>query len=79
MLYDMAKLGRRTKGDRDTLIVRVMRPMGDQVRQNADDLGVSITDYVTAILARELNMPEHAPPVPAADQLALPIDRRMTA
>jgi hypothetical protein len=75
----MAKMGRRTKGDRDTLVVRVMRPMGDTIRRNANECGISINDYVTAILARELEMPEYVPVVPADDQFALPMNQRMTA
>jgi hypothetical protein len=73
------KLGRKSKGDRDTLIVRVPRAIGDRVRSNAEDLGISIVDYVTTILARDLAMPEHAPTISGDAQLALPLDRRLSA
>ena len=60
--------------------MRVPSVMGDRIRNEALDEGISITDYVLRILAQELDMPEcmPAPPAPGT-QLPLPIDRRMTA
>lgn len=53
--------GRHSKGDRVTVISRAARPLGDAVRQSADDAGMTISDYVATILANVHNMPQHAP------------------
>jgi len=46
------------------------RPVGDAIRQNAEDLGMTYGDYIASILARELGMPEYAPvpPHPNAEE-----------
>jgi hypothetical protein len=74
-----AKIGRRSKGDRDAFAIRPMRPVGDRIRQNAAELGITYNDYVTGILARAVGMPEYAPPPATGSQLDLPLDERMTA
>lgn len=68
--------GRPSKGARDVFAVRPMQPVGDVIRANADALDMSYSDYISAILANALNMPEHAPTPPhAQDQLPLPLNR----
>ena len=74
-----AKVGRKSKGDRDAFALRPLRPLGDRIRANADALGMSYNDYVIGIMADAVGMPEYAPiRLDAAGQLDLPIDR-MTA
>lgn len=43
--------GRRSKGDRDQIITRPPRAVGDAVRAAADDSGMSISDYIAKVLA----------------------------
>ena len=74
-----AKVGRKSKGDRDAFALRPLRPLGDRIRANADALGMSYNDYVIGIMAEAVGMPEYAPTrLEAAGQLDLPIER-MTA
>ena len=80
MMTLVAKMGRKSKGERSQLVMRVPRVLGDRIRRESIDEGISITDYITRILARELDMPECMPPPPKPNvQLPLPIDRRMSA
>lgn len=75
----VAKVGRKSKGDRDAFALRPLRPLGDRIRANADALGMSYNDYVIGIMADAVGMPEYAPTrIEAAGQLDLSIDR-MTA
>lgn len=69
--------GRKSKGDRDMFAVRPMRPVGDAIREAADDLGMTYGDFCCAILARAMGLPEFAPPAPedGADQMPLPLDK----
>ena len=53
--------GRPGKGDRDALITDVAVPLGEAVRARADQAGLSVSDYVATILAKEHGLPEHAP------------------
>lgn len=50
------------------------RPLGNEIRHRADQLGMTYGDYITAILAREHGMPEFAPTPPETLE-ELPIDR----
>lgn len=68
--------GRPSKGDRDAFVTRPARPVGDEIRQRADAAGMHYGEYIAAVLAREVGMPELAPvPSVSADQEALPIKR----
>lgn len=74
-----AKVGRKSKGDRDAFALRPLRPLGDRIRSNAEALGMSYNDYVIGIMADAVGMPEYAPSrLESAGQLDLPIER-MTA
>lgn len=55
--------GRPSKGDRDQLLTRPPRPVGDAVREAADAAGMSLSDYVTGILAEIHGLPQYAPKV----------------
>jgi hypothetical protein len=68
--------GRPSKGDRDAFKVRPARPVGERVRELAEAAGMSYSDYIAAVLARDVGMPDLAPrtenvrheelPIPAA-------------
>lgn len=65
--------GRPSKGDRDAFMTKPARPVGDAIRHNAEELGMTYGDYIASILARELGMPEHAPVPPHSNDEELPI------
>ena len=67
--------GRPSKGDRDAFMTKPARPVGDAIRHNAEELGMTYGDYIAAILARELGMPEHAPMLPRPINEELPINK----
>jgi hypothetical protein len=66
-------IGRPHKGDRDAFLTKPARPLGIAIREHADSAGMSYGDYIAAILARELGMPEYAPVPPGPRQEELPI------
>lgn len=65
--------GRPSKGDRDAFKVRPARPVGDRVRERADAAGMSYSDYIAAVLARDVGMPDLAPRAERAVLEELPI------
>jgi hypothetical protein len=68
--------GRPSKGDRDQIITRPMRSLGDVVRDAADENGMTLSDYVAKVLADAHGLPHLAPPAHArGDQSLLPIER----
>lgn len=67
--------GRPSKGDRDAFMTKPARPVGDAIRANAEELGVTYGDYIASILARELGMPEHAPVPSLLKDEELPIKK----
>ena len=68
--------GRPSKGDRDLLVTRPSRAVGDAVRARADAAGLTISDYVAALLATVHDLPEHAPrPLAGVNQEELPLSR----
>ena len=73
---NMARInrGRPSKGDRDAFMTKPARPVGDAIRHNAEELDMTYGDYIAAILARELGMPEHAPMPPHSNNEELPIN-----
>ena len=60
--------GRPHKGDRDAILIRTPLELGELVRDLAEEAGMSITDYVTAILARELDRPDLSPIIAPGDK-----------
>jgi hypothetical protein len=68
--------GRPYKGDRDLIVSRVARPVGDIIRARADEAGMTITDYVATVLSRAHGMPEFAPaPSATPAQEVLPLGK----
>jgi hypothetical protein len=62
--------GRRSKGERHVVTARVPIAQAAELFARADALGVSLSEYLAAIIAREL---EHQAPEPAAQQEAMQI------
>jgi hypothetical protein len=68
--------GRPHKGDRDVIVTRPARPLGNVVRARADEAGMTISEYVAMVLARAHGMPEFAPASSATTaQEVLPLDK----
>lgn len=64
--------GRPYKGDRDHIVTRPSRLVGDVIRQRADEAGLTISDYVADVLARAHGLPT---PVVNPDQGVLPLGK----
>lgn len=61
--------GRPTKGDRDHLVSRPARPIGEAVRRSAEAYGYdSVSDYIAAVLAQHEGLAHLAPPAVHARQ-----------
>ncbi|MFC3690452.1 hypothetical protein [Aquipuribacter hungaricus] len=67
--------GRPNKGDRDLLVTRPARAVGDVVRARADEQGLTISEYIATVLAEVHNMPQHAPRPAREPQEELPLSR----
>lgn len=69
-----ARIGRTSKGDRHVIVTRPQRPVADVVIREAAAAGMSISDYVAAVLAHAHGMPQYAPrPQVPVDQQELPL------
>ncbi len=60
MTGQRATRGRPSKGPRDTLLSRVPVPLGDVVRDRAAERGMTVSDYVAAVMALNVGMPDVA-------------------
>lgn len=49
------------KGDRLQLVARTPVAVGEEVRRLAAAAGLPVSEYITAVLAREVGMPDLAP------------------
>lgn len=62
-------MGRRSKGERGPLLgCRASIRLDSAVRLEAQDRGMTISDFIATTLAEALQMPEEAPKQPAARQ-----------
>lgn len=66
------RIGRPSKGERHVIVTRPAKPVADVVMQQAAEHGMSISEYVAAVLANAHGMPEFAPKAPY-DQEVLPL------
>lgn len=57
-------MGRPSKGERVTIAAKPYPPLAEVIRQNAADLHLSAGDYLVAIAAEALGMPDQSPVVP---------------
>ncbi len=67
--------GRPSKGDRDVIITRPARPLGDVVRARADEAGLSISEYVASVLAEVHHLPQYAPQARPPQPEELPLSK----
>ncbi|GGI42872.1 hypothetical protein GCM10010988_41210 [Cnuibacter physcomitrellae] len=68
------RTGRPNKGERDAILARPPVPFGAILKENADREGLSYGEYLVALAAQALGMPEYAPSQPRdrANELPLP-------
>lgn len=64
---------RASKGDRDSFVTRPPRAVGDEVRLQAAESNMSISDFIARLLAIEVGLPDLAPEPPRRDQEELPM------
>ena len=53
--------GRPSKGERDAITAKPSLHFGGVIKRNADELGMSYGDYLVAIAAHALGLPDEAP------------------
>ena len=78
----MSNVGRPSKGLRDAITAKPALPFGVILKENAKKLGYeSYGDYVVALAAQALEMPEYAPAPrrDRAEQLSFPQEVDRTA
>lgn len=62
---------RASKGDRDIMVTRPARAVGDEVRRRADETGLSISEYIARTLALDVGLPDLAPQVRLDEELPM--------
>jgi len=67
--------GRKSKGDRQPLISRVPSPIADAVRDRAEERGMSLSDYIASVLARDVGLATLAPQASIRHDEELPINQ----
>ncbi len=65
--------GRPSKGERDAFLTKPALPVGELIRANSENLGMSYGDYISAIVANHLGLPEYAPHPSMSEQEELPL------
>lgn len=68
-----ARVGRRPKGDREAMHVRVPKDHKRRYEQEAAEAGLCVADYVAIVLARAHHLEEPAYVHRTQDQEALPL------
>ena len=53
--------GRKSKGDRKSLITRLPSPIADAVRDCATERGMTLSDYIGSVLTQEVGLSELVP------------------
>jgi hypothetical protein len=71
LMHKTGRGGRPSKGERDHLVTRPHTVLGEAARAEAERRGMTISDYLAGILARELGRPDLAPVADAPTQGAL--------
>lgn len=66
--------GRHSKGERELLGTRPARALADAARVRADDLGMSMSDYLATLIAQDLDMMSYAPTPNDPTRVELPIE-----
>ncbi|WP_401001006.1 hypothetical protein [Agromyces sp. GXQ0307] len=65
--------GRPSKGERKFLATRAPLALATEAQARADELGLSVNDYLSLLLAHDLGLPEFAPKPKDPTRLELPI------
>tara|TARA_Y100000114_G_scaffold151597_1_gene168570 strand:+ start:188 stop:424 length:237 start_codon:yes stop_codon:yes gene_type:complete len=70
----MASMARPYKGKRVPILAKPLEPLAEVIKRNADATGLSYGEYITALAAQQLGMPEYAPQPPRnrAEELDFP-------
>jgi hypothetical protein len=68
-------MGRPSKGERDAILAKPPIAFGTILKHNADELGLTYGEYMVALAAQALNMPEFAPAQPRDRMNELDIPR----
>jgi hypothetical protein len=55
--------GRKSKGERELLATRAHPVLAAQVRANAEEQGLTVSDYLAVVLADALGLRQYAPVV----------------
>lgn len=71
MRFD-GRMAQPSKGDRVQMASRIPRPAADRVRHEAAARGQSLSEYIAAVLCREVGLPDLAPPENPAKAEDLP-------
>ena len=68
------RIGRPSKGERDAILAKPPVAFGAILKQNADEMGLAYGEYLVALAAEALNMPQFAPALPRdrASELDIP-------
>lgn len=56
-------MARPTKGDRDAILAKPHAKFGAILKENATRAGMTYGDYLVALAAEQLNLPEYIPGV----------------
>ena len=67
--------GRKSKGDRQPLLSRVPSPIADAVRDCAEERGMTLSDYIASVLARDVGLSELVPQASIHHDEELPINK----
>ena len=67
--------GRKSKGDRQPLLSRVPSPIADAVRDCADERGMTLSDYIASVLARDVGLSALVPQASIHHNEELPITK----
>ncbi len=63
--------GRKSKGERELIATRAHPVLAAHVRANAEDQGLTVSDYVAVVLADALGLKQYAPAVAPSPQQEL--------
>ena len=68
------RMGRPSKGERDAILAKPPVAFGAILKKNAEELGMPYGEYLVALAAEALNMPQFAPAPPRdrASELDIP-------
>ena len=66
-----AQGGRPSKGEREPVLTRLPRQLADRLRDEADDQGLTYSDWLGNLVAKHSGEPPLAVPPPPEDQIPL--------